>query len=183
MQDLMNANGPSGLEAQARDSNQKRLDRRFVHKTREENVFVSWIEPTGREPDQYLAQLDVDTSHAFFFEHVLDHVPGLMLMEAGRQVGIAVTHLFYDVPLEAAFVLGSLEVKFTRFAELGPPLFFLINLSDKQYRQERLSKLTARCEWLQNDQSLGQMSGRWSIYEREFFTRLRAAASPGRPEP
>jgi hypothetical protein len=175
MQDFMNANEHAEPETRAPGSGRERLDRRLVHKAREENVFVSRIEPTGREPGQYLALLDIDPRHAFFFEHEQDHVPGLMLMEAGRQVGMAVTHLFYDVPLEAAFVLGLLEVNFTRFAELGPPLFFLINLSDMEYRRERLSKLSARCEWLQNGQSLGVMSGRWSIFDREFFTRLRAA--------
>lgn len=161
-----------------------RLDKRLVHKANEENVFVSKIEPTGTEPDQYIALLDIAPSHAFFFEHALDHVPGLMLMEAGRQVGTAVTHLFYDVPLDSSLVLSSLEARFTRFAELERPLFFLITLSDKEYRQERLYKLTARCEWLQDSQSLGQMNGRWSIHDRERFAQLRrASASQGCPTP
>ncbi|MCP3962202.1 MAG: hypothetical protein GY719_30535, partial [bacterium] len=60
--------------------------------------------------------------HPFFFEHPLDHYPGLMLIEAGRQFGTTVAHLLYGVPFDTAFILNGLRVDFTSFAELGKPV-------------------------------------------------------------
>src|ERR1700681_84866 len=94
-----------------------RLDRILVHKHEEENVFVSRLERIAGEDDSFLAQLALSADHGFFFEHPLDHYPGLMLVEAGRQAATALTHLFYGVPLDAVFILRGLTIDFDSFAE------------------------------------------------------------------
>ncbi|MDF3298500.1 ScbA/BarX family gamma-butyrolactone biosynthesis protein [Streptomyces sp. K1PA1] len=86
---------PSGVEAAA------------VHRTLDADVVLA---PTRRR-DRW--QLRVDTAHPVFFDHPLDHVPGMLLLEGARQ---------------AACLLGastrpptSFQASFHRYAELDRP--------------------------------------------------------------
>jgi 2-oxo-3-(phosphooxy)propyl 3-oxoalkanoate synthase len=68
------------------------------------------LSPTG-EPDQW--QLRVDTRHPVLFDHPVDHVPGMLLLEAARQATVA--HLGRPcLPL-------STSGEFLRYAELDAP--------------------------------------------------------------
>ncbi|WP_199779936.1 ScbA/BarX family gamma-butyrolactone biosynthesis protein [Streptomyces sp. LaPpAH-108] len=59
-------------------------------------------------------ELRVDTDHPVFFDHPVDHVPGMMLIEAARQAARAATRR------PRALLLG-LDAEFTRYAELDAP--------------------------------------------------------------
>ncbi|SUA91324.1 AfsA-related hotdog domain-containing protein [Pandoraea pulmonicola] len=156
-----------------------RLDSALVHKCDPANVFVASIDRADATPDGhdcFTAMLAIDPHHGFFFEHPLDHVPGLMLIEATRQVGTAISHRFYDVSHELAFVLDSLEVTFVHFAELHAPLAVRLVIVEKAYRHERLSSLACRSEWLQSGRTLGTMNAHWSFSSPALLARLRHAS-------
>ncbi|MFJ5230575.1 ScbA/BarX family gamma-butyrolactone biosynthesis protein [Kitasatospora sp. NPDC088391] len=59
-------------------------------------------------------QLRVDTGHPIFFDHPVDHVPGMVLLEAARQAAYAATGLT-DAVLTAA------TTDFTKYVELDAP--------------------------------------------------------------
>ncbi|MFF5976412.1 ScbA/BarX family gamma-butyrolactone biosynthesis protein [Streptomyces sp. NPDC012769] len=61
-------------------------------------------------------ELRVDCSHPIFFDHLCDHVPGMVLLEAARQAAHAVTGMPDTLVLD-------LESSFTRYAELDAPCF------------------------------------------------------------
>ncbi|EGX54788.1 A-factor biosynthesis enzyme, partial [Streptomyces zinciresistens K42] len=61
-------------------------------------------------------QLRVDTSHAVFFDHPLDHVPGMLLLEAACQAVRA-------RPENGAHTPVSFHTVFHRYAELHLPLW------------------------------------------------------------
>ncbi len=84
--------------------------------------------------------LHVDTTHRFYFDHPLDHVPGMLLLDAARQAVQARMHPRPVLPLE-------LEAEFLRYAELDRPC---------QIRLERTGRdsegrLTAGVSAVQND--------------------------------
>src|SRR5258707_3015090 len=88
-----------------------RIDRALVHKRHDENVFVSRLQRVLEgDEDVFATQFVLDPGHSFFFEHPLDHIPGLMLVEAGRQAATAASHLFYGVPRNPVFLLRGLAV-------------------------------------------------------------------------
>ncbi|MBT2676229.1 A-factor biosynthesis protein [Streptomyces sp. ISL-14] len=66
------------------------------------------LAPTGR-PGRW--QLRVDTAHAVFFDHPLDHVPGMLLLEAARQAARARTRNGRRRPV-------SFHAVFHQYAEL-----------------------------------------------------------------
>ncbi|MEU0671743.1 ScbA/BarX family gamma-butyrolactone biosynthesis protein [Streptomyces sp. NPDC006172] len=59
-------------------------------------------------------ELRVDTAHPTYFDHPVDHIPGMFLLEAARQAAYARTGL------PRALLLG-ITSKFTRYAELDAP--------------------------------------------------------------
>ncbi|MCF2133291.1 MULTISPECIES: AfsA-related hotdog domain-containing protein [Burkholderiaceae] len=92
-------------------ASRRRLQRRLVHKSELRHVFVERIIPipaAGDGQDRFVAPLIIEPDHPFFFEHEIDHVPGLMLVEATRQACTAVSHMFYEAPFGMAFVLDNL---------------------------------------------------------------------------
>ena len=155
-----------------------RLDRKFVHKQHDENVFVSRFEAVDEaHQDDFIAQLYIDKSHSFFFEHPLDHVPGLMLIEAGRQLGITVAHLAYGVPLvDTVFILNGMEVDFSAFAELDRPIFVNSSVKEKKFKRGTLTEMYYYGYFLQNEKHIGEMSGRWHIYSKQVMQRMRRHA-------
>ncbi|VVE89073.1 AfsA-related hotdog domain-containing protein [Pandoraea bronchicola] len=161
---------------------QGKLNRELVHKTDVTNVFVASINRTADTADGrecFIAELDIDRHHPFFFEHPLDHVPGLMLIEGTRQTGTAISHRFYDVSHDLVFVLNALEVTFEHFAELHAPLSVRFVIVAKTYRHDRLASLSCESQWLQFGRPLGTMNARWSFSPPALLARLRHAAKAG----
>lgn len=69
------------------------------------------LSPIG-EPNRW--QLRVDTHHAALFDHPVDHVPGMMLLEAARQGAAATLG-------RSSFLPTSITGDFNRYAELDAP--------------------------------------------------------------
>ena len=157
------------------------MDKDLVHKHRQENAFISRVEQVGDDhPDEFIGQLALDPGHEFFFEHPLDHYPGLMMVEAGRQLGTAVAHIFYGVPRESVFVLNGMTVDFTTFAELGRPVYVNSEVSEKKFKRGALLGMFYEGHFVQNEAEIGYMSGRWTIYPRRAIERMRRAAMKAR---
>ncbi|MFJ9343301.1 ScbA/BarX family gamma-butyrolactone biosynthesis protein [Streptomyces sp. NPDC101733] len=66
------------------------------------------LSPIG-EPNRW--QLRVDTRHPVLFDHPVDHVPGMLLMEAARQSAASILGLTSILPL-------GITVDFRRYVEL-----------------------------------------------------------------
>ncbi|MDW4906308.1 ScbA/BarX family gamma-butyrolactone biosynthesis protein [Streptomyces sp. ADMS] len=60
-------------------------------------------------------QLRVDTGHAVFFDHPLDHIPGMLLLESARQAALARTGT------GGGLIPVAFDTTFHQFAELDVP--------------------------------------------------------------
>ncbi|WP_030186958.1 ScbA/BarX family gamma-butyrolactone biosynthesis protein [Streptomyces sp. NRRL S-813] len=60
-------------------------------------------------------QLRIDTRHPVLFDHHVDHVPGMVLLEAARQAATAV------LPHTSPLLPLALECEFTKYTELDLP--------------------------------------------------------------
>ncbi|WOT40112.1 AfsA-related hotdog domain-containing protein [Streptomyces coeruleorubidus] len=59
--------------------------------------------------------------HPSLFDHAQDHVPGMVLMEAGRQTALLTAEELFGAPA-ASWSLTGLEASFGAYAELDEPL-------------------------------------------------------------
>lgn len=178
-----------------------RIDERFVHKVQRRNVVLARVDRVPDAEHTFEAEITPDWDHPFFFEHPLDHVPAMMMVESGRQLGIAMGHMHYDVPLGSVFITQTFSQAFTDFADTetaqpvviravaselvyewtGPPLradgpphrLFGETCDEPGYVRSRLTHLRLEAMYRQDDRDLGGMSGSTKIYDRQAYVALR----------
>jgi hypothetical protein len=92
------------------------------------NSVITPIRPTG-EARGYEASLAVDSEDPTFFDHPLDHVPGLYLLEGVQQIALAAAceELAVD---HATVLVSAMEMKFSRIAEFQPAVVCTVTLDD-----------------------------------------------------
>ena len=148
-----------------------RIEKHWVHKAEEQNVLISKLQEL--ETDSIVAEIVQDVSHPFFYEHPKDHVPGLYIIEAVRQFGTVLSHLYYNVPLRMPFILDDMQAQFYKFAETDRPLFAWAQIQDKVYTNEFLSHLQIVTYVVQDEEVIASISGLFRIFESSKYNNLR----------
>jgi len=151
----------------------ERVDGKYVHKRDPRNVLLAYVRRRSGEADCFEAEMVHDVEHPFFFEHPLDHIPAMMLVEAGRQLGIAVSHLFLDVPFDRLFATRAFDIHFCDFAELHTPVLIVAKVTDREYRRGELLNLRLDGHFFQEGRELGGMGGKWSMLQPAVWRRYR----------
>lgn len=149
--------------------------KRLVHKTRDENVHLADLRHDPEQPGLFRARLICETTHPYYFEHPADHLPGMLLIEAGRQMVEATCHAFGQVPLTGnVFLWNSLSVTFTQFADLHMPVDLLLQIEETDTNQDgswnRVQCVVSVRQW---DHVASRMAFGASIVSQRSFQRLR----------
>ena len=151
----------------------ERVEGRYVHKRDPRNVLLAWVRRRPGEAECFEAEMVHDIEHSFFFEHPLDHIPAMMLVEAGRQLGIAVSHLFLGVPFDRMFAPRSFDLHVCDFAELHTPVLIVATVTDRRYHRGELLHLRLDGSFSQDGRELGGMGGSWSMLKPAVWRRYR----------
>lgn len=132
--------------------------------------------------DLFYSRMHVDTGHSFFFEHPNEHVPGMMLIEAIRQFGIACSHCFLNVPSEGVqFVLSDIGIRFYNYLELAFPVKFEGRLNSTKYNKSGdLTYSDFTTEVFQKNQAVAQAKIIGKNLSNDLFDILRRSSeNPG----
>jgi A-factor biosynthesis hotdog protein len=163
------------------------IDKRMVHKHFEHNVLISHLAradeaelaPAGADAgearekmERFIATLHVRRDHPFFFEHPRDHVPGLYLIEAGRQMQVAVAHAFYGVPFGVEFIMTQLNVEFCSPANVFDPLTAHSATSKVVLRKGAPVSMHVAGDFRQNGLEIARMSGVLMMMDTRLLARL-----------
>lgn len=125
------------------------------------------------KPEVFWCQLVCDRSHAFFFEHSQEHVPGMLLIEACRQMVEAAWHQFGRAPFEDKFVMDTVQVSFHAYVELQPPLLMRLEPRARKSRTGTWEALEPVLEVYQRGVKLGSYGGRCRLVPSSCFSLLR----------
>ena len=113
----------------------------------------------------------VRRDHPYFFEHQNSHVPGMMLLEAGKQAAVYSAQQRYSLLDGAYGDLNSGEIRFGRFATLDEPVFVVCECGslapvDQGFQvpmvvsfeqsNKRLGQIKASVAFLDEDEAIGQ---------------------------
>jgi len=171
-------------------SAQPTLDKRLVHKSHDENVLLSHIEavPGPVQPEQgadsssartdhFRGIVCVHPEHKFFFEHDGDHVSGLYLVEVARQMSVAVTHIFYNVPLDIEFVMTECAARFRNVANRDDPLIAEQTTSGHAYRKGRLVSVHSEIVFRQRGIEIARLSGTMILLSKHQLQYLEQRGS------
>lgn len=82
------------------------------------NVLLADAVPD--KPDSVRFRLVLELTHPVFFDHPVDHVPGMLMLEAARQVTLATLAEHRRTPPDRALIVRC-EVNFGNFCELDMP--------------------------------------------------------------
>ena len=155
-----------------------KIDKKIVHKFKESNVLISGVSDfRNEEKDVFVGQCFIDPSHAFFFEHPNDHVPGMMIIEAGRQCAMAIAHQFYNVSFDTAFIVHQMENRFLGFIELNAPIYMYSSICDKVMRKDVLRGMHQKGCFVQNEKIVAEMNGQWQFFDKRIYEKLRKSSA------
>jgi hypothetical protein len=166
------------------------IAKELVHKKYSEQVFISDPQPLLLNPGN-----DSSTEMAYFayarpnlncpvcFDHELDHYPLIALFEVARQMGIAVTHRFFGIPLKGfSGVVEQMTIRCNMFVELDIPL--LIICTDTVQKHGRmLHRRSSKGYLVQNDNVCAVLGAEITFMAETSYlslrTRLRSSAVKG----
>lgn len=87
--------------------------------------------------DIFIANMHIDPTHEYFFEHKLDHVPGMMAIETARQVFLACAHIYGKVPTQGVFfTLNAMNVSFSEYLWMSYPIRIILRMSNTSVSPE-----------------------------------------------
>lgn len=168
------------------DTNKSFVTAADVHKNYEQNVLLHTIEKitspsaftaAAENVAQFRAEVKIHPNHSFFFEHERNHVPGLYLVEAGRQCGMAISHIFYDVPYDdCGFILDGFRINFENFASIHKPLFIHKEARDIVYRRNRLTQMAFSGHFYQAKNTIATFDGKLIVLPKAIMSKMERAA-------
>ncbi|MEO0848176.1 MAG: beta-ketoacyl synthase N-terminal-like domain-containing protein [Cyanobacteria bacterium J06648_1] len=151
-----------------------RIHKHWVHKYQEGNVLIAKTKHVAE--NLVVAEIVQDPQHPFFYEHPKDHVPGLYIIEAVRQLGTALSHLYYEVPQDLPFILDDIQTQFYRFAEIDRPLFAIAEIQDKVSVEGTLSQMKLSASIIQDGEKLATLNGLFRVLNSTKYQSLRQAS-------
>ncbi len=140
-----------------------KLDKRYVHKRHDGNVVIAEPVPLDAKAHLYRTRIVVDADHPFFFDHPLKHLPGMLLLEAVRQLGTASSHLFYNAPYDAQFILSEVAARFLAGARLDRLTLIDGLASEVEMKRGVLRRMKGTAYVHQDGQVLGTVTSAWLI--------------------
>ncbi len=146
------------------------LDRKYVHKQRDHNVMIT--RPERRSENEFCAALLIDERCAEISDHMTgQHIQGMVLTEAARQMFMAVTET-YILPDElvgkVAYIFNRIEMEFISFI-FPLPIELTYVIHEQRPRRTSCISFVAEVSFRQNG-LLGTRSRlEFTTYEAEYI--------------
>jgi hypothetical protein len=94
------------------------VEPKHCHKALRHNAFITGTRRIGENKFQMIAHVDhVREQH--FFDHEIDHIPGMLTACIIRQSVLVACHVHMQVPFSKKFLMDHLEVSFHDHAHLN----------------------------------------------------------------
>ncbi len=153
-----------------------RINRQLVHKHNRENVLVVRAEKVETSLGEifFVAEVLQDNKHSFFYEHPSDHVPGLYIIEATRQVGTAILHLYLGVAMDSPpTIFEKMEVNFQNYAENNRPLFVVGKIAEKRTSEGNLESGASSLDVVQGQTLVAEIKMEFRIVAAAVYRLMR----------
>lgn len=149
------------------------IEQSLVHKHDINNVVITCPTALSAEEKIYRSKLVIPYSNPFFFDHPYDHVPGMLVVEAFRQIGTALSHQFFNAPKKSTFILHKIETEFYNYTSLENDVFLDVKVTVLKEKKGVARKLRASGIAHQNNQAVCDMISSWSVIPQKIMTYLK----------
>jgi hypothetical protein len=163
------------------------LDRRLVHRRATAEVLVTSAAEAGDH--RYVCGVQVSASHRRM-PMGPGVVPASLVLEASRQAGIAISHLYLDVPLEQQYLLDRLNLTWVDGlipVTANTPIEAMLDVRVTKGRRERkqVHSLSFAGSWFVDEREVARATAEMRYVPPGTFRALRrihaAATLPARP--
>ena len=117
--------------------------------------------------------LVVDVAHPYFFEHPNVHVPGMLLLEGGKQAAVHAALCAFPVLKGMYGDLGAGQIRFGRFADLHEPIFMSSHFVALE-ETERGFRLPVEIVFEQREREIGRIGGALAFLDAEEAVQTSA---------
>lgn len=141
----------------------------LAHVSSVDNLLVDNVTACA-EPHTYRSVFAVSGTHPYLYENpaIANHVSGTTFIDMGRQLLKAVSHIYYDIPMDSRFALHGIEIEFLRWARLGVDIEITLTV---EWSPARRADAPRNCKvslvWQQGGQPIARA--------RSSFTTMSAA--------
>ena len=105
------------------------ITKQLAHIVNDENLFVDRI----RKIDEniYESEFIIAGDHPYLYENsaISNHVSGTSLLDVTRQLCKAMSHIYYDVPINCRFVMQNTQMDFFGWTKCSVPIYILLDVS------------------------------------------------------
>lgn len=108
----------------------------------------------------------------FFFDHVIDHLPGMLEACGLRQCALALAHLVYDVPMDYIALLDWINIRLYNYGELNTETIVKSKLFDIKRDKNKIT-LVLEGLMVQNGYPLMRMRGEFFAFNPRFAEKVR----------
>lgn len=155
------------------------LEPKYTHKKNLENVLVPTLLKKeifldGIGMCDYQSEILINKQHSFFFEHECAHVPGLMLIEGGRQNAMAIAHKFFNTSLSEAFVINNITVEFSSLASADDNVQCYARIVERQEKAGRLKKAVVETFFYQNSRKIAASTAVFTIFRKSILAKMES---------
>jgi len=143
------------------------------HQRFPENALISHVRATSE--DRIFAELrcKFDTDRlTFFYDHKIDHLPGMLEACAHRQASLVLAHIIYGIPLNWVALLDWMNIRLFNYGELDTSTIIKAKLLNSQ-------KSTHKVEFelcglmVQADYPVMEAKGKLVMFSPSFAKRIR----------
>ena len=145
---------------------------KFVHKNRSENILISTPEEITKHKE-YKAFVIPPLKNSFFFDHNYDHIPGMVFVEAVRQMSVHVSHSFLNVPFGDVFIIQEMGFKFEHYANLNDPIILRWLPDTLTFKRDTFRRGHGVTNIIQNDKKVGHVTGAWATVPEKVLKRAK----------
>lgn len=149
------------------------------------NLLVRSVEAIGEHT--FHSVFAIDGTHPYLYENpaIANHVSGTTFIDMGRQVLKAISHIFYNLPVDSRFVLHGVDVEFLRWAKLGVDIDFTVTVEMSAARRADAPRTCrAALAWQQEGHPVARARSSFTSFsaalEAKLMTRQYAQAPADR---
>lgn len=156
----------------------------LAHVRNEKNLFVRKVWETGKT-DEYCTELCADGTHPYLYENpaIANHVSGTTVIDATRQTLKAISHLYYNVPLDSRFILQSFQLDFMRWMKLNVLVYILVSVeTTPPKRPGGRQKFNLKGTYIQENRVVGKFQSIFTSLSKELEEKLMSSQYSEKPE-
>jgi hypothetical protein len=150
------------------------ITKQLAHIVNDENMFVDII--INIDENIYESEFIIAGDHPYLYENsaISNHVYGTSLLDVTRQLCKAMSHIYYDVPINCRFVMQNTQMDFFGWTKCSVPIYILLDVSVERRLLGGFMSPTfeVKLSYSQEGYELGTINVKFSAFSHEIEEKL-----------